>query len=58
MNQYGAIEVPNVRLVFFNHGTQIKTIDLETVKANYEKEKVQSLLSQEGLRKYFVEILL
>ena len=26
-------------------------------RANYEKEKVQSLLSQEGLRKYFIEIL-
>ena len=26
-------------------------------RANYEKEKVQSLLSQENLRKYFVEIL-
>jgi len=26
-------------------------------RANYEKEKAQSLLSQEGLRKYFVEIL-
>jgi len=26
-------------------------------RANYEKEKAQSLLSQEGLRKYFVQIL-
>ena len=31
MSQYGAIEVPNVRLVFLNNGTQVRTIDCETV---------------------------
>ena len=29
--RYGSIEVPNVRLVFLNNGTQVRIIDLETV---------------------------
>ena len=45
MNQYGAVEVPNVRLVLFNHGTQIRTIDLETVcdyMEDFETDKENS----------------
>ena len=29
--RYASIDVPNVRLVFLNNGTQVRTIDLETI---------------------------
>lgn len=34
---YGAIEVPNIRLVFFNKGTQVRIIDIDTV-VEYDEE--------------------
>ena len=51
MSQYGAVEVPIVRLVFFNHGTQMRIIDLETVcdyTEDFETERESS-----SIRIYF-----
>ena len=46
--EYASREVPNIRLVFFNNGTQVRVIDIETIieyiediETNTELDNVQ-----------------
>ena len=52
--EYASKEVPNVRLVFLNNGTQINTIDIETV-TDYA-EDIEANTELDSVRIYFATI--
>ena len=52
--EYASREVPNIRLVFFNNGTQVRVIDIETI-TDYV-EDIETNTELDSVRFYFATI--
>ncbi len=52
--EYASKEIPNVRLVFLNNGTQVRVIDIETI-VDYT-EDIETNTELDGAQIYFATI--